>query len=235
MREMTVNIALVEDDPVQYNIIRRWLENAGYQCNCYINSEQFTASLKHTSPNLLLLDWGLPDLSGLELLKWLRKERGESLPVIFITGRGEEEDIVQALKTGADDYMVKPLRREELLARIEALGRRSALYQPAQGVKQIGPFSVDHYSRRLRKNGNTVELTQKEFSLASHLLDNIGRLLSRDELLGEVWGHATSLNTRTVDTHISRIRKKLELVPDQGWNLSAVYQHGYRLDRLGEN
>lgn len=230
-----MNIALVDDDPIQCALLSNWLENAGYHCNCYPSGESFTASLSQTQHHLLLLDWELPGFSGVELLKWLREEVGQSLPVIFITLRDEEADIVQALKTGADDYLIKPLRRQELLARIEALARRSAFYQPPEGIRQIGPFSIDHNSRRLRKNGDTIELTQKEFGLATHLLSNIGKLLSRDELLQEVWGHATSLNTRTVDTHISRIRKKLELVPEQGWNLSAVYQHGYRLDHLGED
>jgi DNA-binding response OmpR family regulator len=227
-----VNIALVEDDPIQCKILGSWLEDAGHQCNCYATGEAFIASLDHTRHQMLLLDWELPDFSGMDLLRQLRQEISRSLPVMFITLRAEEADIVEALKSGADDYLVKPLRKQELLARIEALARRTALIQPSQGVQQVGPFSIDQRSRRLRRNGSTIELTQKEFGLATHLLGNIGRLLSRDELLEEVWGHATSLNTRTVDTHISRVRKKLELVPEQGWNLCAIYQHGYRLDRL---
>lgn len=227
-----MNIALVEDDPIQCNLLGNWLKEAGYQCNCYTTGEAFTASLDDNRHQLLLLDWELPGFSGLELLRKLRQEASHSLPVMFITLRDEEEDIVAALKNGADDYLVKPLRKQELLARIEALARRTTDYRPLQGVRQVGPFSIDQRSRRLRRNGSTIELTQKEFGLANHLLGNIGKLLSRDELLEEVWGHAASLNTRTVDTHISRVRKKLELVPEQGWNLCAVYQHGYRLDRL---
>ena len=227
-----MNIALVEDDPLQCALLGNWLEGAGYVCHCFSKGEEFTSSPDIDRYHLLLLDWELPDFSGLEILRWLREDNGHSLPVMFITLRDEEKDVVQALKSGADDYLAKPVRRQELLARIEALARRSARYLPSQSVRQIGPFSIDPLSRQLRKNGNAIELTQKEFGLATHMLGNIGRLLSRDELLEEVWGHATSLNTRTVDTHISRIRKKLELVPEQGWNLSAVYQHGYRLDRL---
>ena len=232
-REWTVNIALVDDDPIQCNLLSSWLESAGHQCSCFANGKNFTRSLEHNQYHLLLLDWELPDFSGLEILKWLRQEIGHSLPVMFITGRDEETDIVQALKTGADDYLIKPIRRQELLARIEALLRRSTLYNPTEGVRTVGPFSIDQQSRQLRKNGCAIELTQKEFGLATHLLSNVGKLISRDELLEEVWGHATSLNTRTVDTHVSRIRKKLELVPESGWNLSAIYQHGYRLDWLG--
>lgn len=230
-----MNIALIEDDPVQKRLLCHWLESAGYQCNGYLTGEEFVSNLKHELPDLILLDWELPGISGLELLKQLRTEIGQSLPVMFITGRDEEEDVVRALKTGADDYLLKPLRQQELLARIEVLSRRYTQYQPVDGVQQVGPFRIDLGSRQLRRNGAAIELTQKEFILATHLLGNISKLLSREELLRKVWGHSNNLNTRTVDTHISRVRKKLSLVPEEGWNLSAVYQHGYRLDRLGEN
>lgn len=230
-----MNIALIEDDPVQKRLLCHWLESTGYQCNGYLTGEEFVSSLKHELPDLILLDWELPGISGLDLLKQLRTEIGHSLPVMFITGRDEEEDVVRALKTGADDYLLKPLRQQELLARIEVLSRRYTQYQPVDGVQQVGPFRIDLSSRQLRRNGAAIELTQKEFILATHLLGNISKLLSREELLRKVWGHSNNLNTRTVDTHISRVRKKLSLIPEQGWNLSAVYQHGYRLDRLGEN
>lgn len=229
-----MNIALVEDDHVQCRLLGHWLDTAGYQYHCYTSGEHFNSNLSHDQPQLILLDWELPGISGLDLLKQLREKIGHSLPVMFITGRDEEEDIVQALKAGADDYLLKPLRRQELLARIEVLARRSAHYQPVEGLRQVGPFSIDLNSRQLHRDGSPIELTQKEFSLATHLLGNISRLHSREELLRKIWGHSTNLNTRTVDTHISRVRKKLSLVPEQGWNLSAVYQHGYRLDRLGE-
>ena len=229
-----MNIALVEDDPVQCRVLAHWLEEAGYQYQSFGSGEAFISSLDHDQPHLILLDWELPGISGLELLKPLRRQIGHSLPVMFITGRDEEADIVQALKAGADDYLLKPLRRQELLARIEVLARRSTQHQPVEGVQEVGPFRIDLGSRQLHRDGNAIELTQKEFILATHLLGNISKLLSREELLRKVWGHSHNLNTRTVDTHISRVRKKLLLVPDQGWNLSAVYQHGYRLDRLGE-
>lgn len=229
-----MNIALVEDDHVQSRLLGHWLNSAGYEHNSYSSGEHFASNLNHELPQMILLDWELPGISGLDLLKQLRAQIGHSIPVMFITGRDEESDIVQALKAGADDYLLKPLRRQELLARIEVLARRSSHYQPVEGIRQIGPFSIDLGSRQLHRDGNPIELTQKEFSLATHLLGNISKLHSREELLRKIWGHSTNLNTRTVDTHISRVRKKLSLVPEQGWNLSAVYQHGYRLDRLGE-
>lgn len=228
-----MNIALVEDDPIQCRVLAHWMEGAGYQSRCFGTGEQFITSLDQDPPHLILLDWELPGISGLELLKQLREQIDHSLPVMFITGRDEEADIVKALKAGADDYLLKPLRRQELLARIEVLARRYAQLHPVDGIRQVGPFRIDLGSRQLHRNGNAIELTQKEFTLATHLLGNISKLLSREELLRKVWGHSKNMNTRTVDTHISRVRRKLSLVPEQGWNLSAVYQHGYRLDRLG--
>lgn len=227
-----MNIAIVEDDPLQFTLICRWLEAAGHQCHGYPDGETFRNAVPEAGHQMLLLDWELPGHSGLDILSWLRNQPGQNLPVMFLTQRDDEDDIVQALRNGADDYLVKPARERELLARIEALARRSPACQADDSSESIGPFTIQSHSRLLHRNGQPVELTQKEFSLACHLLRNIGKLLTREELLEEVWNHAINLNTRTVDTHISRVRKKLLLTPEQGWQLSAIYQYGYRLDRL---
>jgi len=230
-----VKIALIEDNPIQRKPIRAWLEQAGHQCDCYDRSATFIeASEEHNSYDIMLLDWELPDRSGLELLRWLRAHKGHALPVIFLTCRGDEADIVTALKTGADDYLVKPAREQELLARIEAISRRNSRVTGKPANTVIGPFELDPHSRQLYRKGHPLSLTQKEFCLAQYLLGNLGQLVTRQELLERVWKHSANLNTRTVDTHISRLRRKLELVPEQGWQLSAVYQYGYRLDWLGE-
>jgi len=179
---------------------------------------------------VVLLDWELPGLNGLELLSWLRSQQRDNTPVIFITSRNQEEDIVRALRRGADDYLVKPARRLELLARIEALVRR---YRTRASTPQrFGEIIVDTALQQICLNGAAAELTNKEYLLACYLLENSGRLLSREELLESVWGHASGIQTRTIDTHISRLRKKLQLNRDHGWELVAIYQFGYRLDRL---
>jgi len=227
-----MNIALVEDDPLQCTLIKHWLEDAGHQCRCYPHGEALRDALPQAEHQLLLLDWELPGHSGLEILKWLRTELDQDLPVIFLTQRQQEEDIVSALRSGADDYVIKPAREQELLARIDALARRSRSELDASTPITIGPFTLHENNRLLQREGQTVELTHKEFALASLLLKNIGKLLSRQELLEQVWGYAPHLNTRTVDTHVSRVRKKLSLVPEQGWQLSAIYQCGYRLDQV---
>lgn len=227
-----MNIAIVEDDPIQTTLICRWLEEAGHDCHCYSDGESFLTAPPVTSHQLLLLDWELPGHSGLDVLNRIRSEQNQYIPVIFVTKRNGEHDIVKALRSGADDYLTKPARQQELLARIEAIARRSAKQSDNDGVESIGPFTIHQHSRLLQRNGQSLELTQKEFALAIHLLRNIGKLLTREELLDKVWGHANNLNTRTVDTHISRVRKKLKLIPEQGWQLGAIYQYGYRLDQL---
>lgn len=227
-----MKIALVEDDHLQCTLIKRWLEDAGHQCRCYPDGDALRSALPQAEHQLLLLDWELPGHSGLDILEWLRSEAGKALPVIFLTQRQQEEDIVRALRSGADDYVIKPAREQELLARIEALARRSLPSQEESAPITIGQFTLHENNRLLQINGKTIELTHKEFALASLLLRNIGTLLTRENLMTEVWGYSSPINTRTVDTHISRVRKKLSLVPEQGWQLSAVYQCGYRLDRL---
>jgi DNA-binding response OmpR family regulator len=158
----------------------------------------------------------------------------EPLPVLFTTGRDREEDIVYALKSGADDYLVKPLRRLEFLARVDALLRRSRGHGREEDAPiEAGAFHIDPRGRTLHRDGVAVELTQKEFEMAALLFRNVGRLLSRAYLLDTVWGISAEVSTRTVDTHASQLRIKLGLYPEGGWRLSAVYQHGYRLERLG--
>ena len=137
-----------------------------------------------------------------------------------------------ALTEGADDYMTKPASRVITLARIDALGRRSQ--QEGQGEKllEYGSYRFNTTDKSLTRNGEPVELTEKEYQLALMLFTNIGRLLSRNHMLEAVWGVGPELATRTVDTHISRLRRKLALLPENGWRLKAVYQHGYRLEKV---
>ncbi len=228
-----MRIALLEDDKQQAEVMQVWLEATGHVCHCFRDSKSFQQAVGREPYELLILDWILPDGSGLEVLKWVRTHVEWPVPIIFVTQRDGEEDVVGALEAGADDYMVKPVKPLEMLARITALGRRSHPAREHHDILEFGRFRVDLLRRRLEKDGEPLELTHKEFDLALFLFRNTGRLLSREYLLECVWGTTADLHTRTVDTHISRIRNKLGLVPDQGWKLSAVYQHGYRLERVG--
>jgi len=227
-----LRIALLEDDPLLAKMMQGWVAEAGYDCQVFGLGKTFIYHLCQDTFDLLVLDWMLPDTDGIEVLRWIREHIDWPIPVLFVTGKDEERDIVLALEQGADDYMVKPVKRLELLARIKALGRRAIPQDDKQQVLDFGQYKCDLTVRKVYLNDNLIELTQKEFDLVLFLFRYAGRVVSRGHILESVWGRNPNLNTRTVDTHISRIRAKLELGPEHGWQLKAVYQHGYRLEQV---
>lgn len=225
-------IAVLEDDPSQAKLLQHWIAGHGLICHHFSRGGDIVRAVLRDTFDLVILDWQVPDLNGEEVLRAIRKSVREPVPVLFTTGRNREEDIVHALKAGADDYLVKPLRRLEFLARVDALLRRAhGRLREEEAPIEAGAFRIDLEGRALTRNGELIELTQKEFEVAALLFRNVGRLLSRSYLLDSVWGISADVSTRTVDTHISQLRNKLGLYPEEGWRLSAVYQHGYRLER----
>lgn len=231
-----MRLALLEDDPAQAETLAGWLTAAGHDVHVFGMARELLRQANHESFDGFLIDWTLPDQSGHEVLRWLRVERGETAPVIFVTSRDAEEDIVAALQSGADDYMVKPVRRLELLHRLEAVWRRVRPRDPTQDVIEMPPYRFELSSRRVLRDGVVVEaLTEKEFHLATFLFQNPGRLLSRGHLLEAVWGLSAAIPTRTLDTHISRIRRKLDLHPANGFRLTPTYSYGYRLEKVVSN
>lgn len=223
-----MRIAVLEDDPPQAGIVEHWLNQAGITSVMYVTGAAFRASIIEESVDLILIDWMLPDDDGLEILVWLREKLGSQLPVMFTTTRAEEEALVLALDKGADDYLIKPLRRAEMLARIYALARRGAA--KPQSLVTLGGIRIDVDKHRATTNGVHIDLTDRELDLAVYMLRNHGRLLTRQELLENVWRTSPNIVTRTVDTHISRLRAKLGLTPENGFELSTVYHKGYRLE-----
>lgn len=229
-----MNIALVEDELPQAALMEHWLEGAQITLVNYPTGAAFRAGIIHERVDLILMDWTLPDDNGLDLLVWFRTTLGPAVPVMFLTANADEEAIGLALDKGADDYLVKPLRRVETLARINALVRRG---NPKQSnVVTLGSVHVDVDKHRATVNGTHVEMTELETTLAAYLLRNNGRLLTREELQTNVWRSNSSFITRAIDTHISRVRAKLGLTSENGFNLSTVYHRGYRLElRLEPN
>lgn len=213
-------------------MMQLWLEAEGHECSSFETGQNYTRALGRESYDLLIIDWMLPDTSGDEVLGWVREHIDWPIPVLFVTQRDSKEDIVKALEIGADDYMIKPVNRMEMMARVNALGRRAQVNQEKKGTLEADPYMIDFGSRRIAVAGKSVEMTQKEFDLASFLFRNVGRVISRGHILESVWGQSAQITTRTVDTHISRIRNKLHLSPENGWKLTAIYQHGYRLERI---
>ncbi len=229
-----MRIAILEDNEDQGRLIQLWLEEAGHHCHRHADAAAFQRTLRRSSFDLLLIDWQLPVSSGIEVLVWVREQIDWRIPVLFMTARDAEADIVHALERGADDYIVKPASRAVTLARINALARRLGNQPRQRDLLVFGDISIDSEKGEILVRGHPAELTEREFQLAVMLFRNIGRLLSRDHLLEDIWGISAAITTRTVDTHVSRLRQKLQLTPEHGWQLKAIYQHGYRLERLSE-
>ena len=224
-----LRVALLEDDPDQLALERRWLEAAGHICHGFARSAELLAAIGRESFDVYVLDWMVPDLSGEAVLEWIRQKLPQRVPVMFATARDEEAEIVEILSLGADDYLVKPLRHGEFVARVEALGRRQAAAAGARGEK-VGPYAIDTGSRTVKLDGRPVELTPRLYEIARILFEKRETLVSRGYLYEQVWGRALESGTRTVDTHVSRLRRALELDGRHGWRLTSIYQHGYRLE-----
>ena len=221
--------AVVEDSRSQAEVLKALLKSEGHQVEVFADGGSCLEALKSRSFDFFVIDWNLPDIGGDEVLRHIREKFGWEVPVVFCTGRTDEEAASDLLRMGADDYIPKPVRYMEFMARIHALLRRR---KPRPSMLQFGSIEIDLEGRRIRLAGADVDLTQREFELAVILLRNVGRVLSREELLAGVWAREADVDTRTVDTHASRLRKKLGLAGESGMMLSSVYGQGYRLDTV---
>jgi DNA-binding response OmpR family regulator len=229
-----MRIGLLEDDDDVARLMETWLKSAGHHVYHFARGGDCISALQRESFDLLILDWLLPDINGDEVLVWVRENVGWNVPVIFITQRDSQEDIVAALNKGADDYMTKPVGSAELLARIGALARRVRGGGEEGRILLLPPYELDFQARRIKCDGEDVTLTKKEYDLAAFLFRHAGELLSRAHILEAVWGRKADVTTRTVDIHISRLRKKLNFSDVTGWRLNAIYHHGYRLEPVGD-
>ncbi len=228
---MTLSIAILEDDPDQSQLVQSWLKPENYQIQAFFTGQSLLDTLKDASFDLLLVDWELPDINGPQVMQKIREDLKIDTPIIFVTSRDSEEDIVNALNAGADDYLVKPVRQFEFLARIKANTKRTQSSNEAQELK-LAPYRFTPENEQIFLNDEVINLSSKEFELAFYLFKNAGKLLERKNILSTVWKHEAELNTRTVDTHVSVIRKKLGIGPQNGWRLKSVYGHGYRLEQV---
>ena len=226
-----MRIAALDDDIVQLELIKHTMEQMGHECHSFVEGKALLRELRQQSFDLLVLDWSLPDISGPTVVKWIRDDLASMLPVLFVTNRREEADMVEGLGAGADDFMVKPIRVAELEARVTALLRRAYPSQHAAEVT-FGPYRFLPLTRTLEVNGKVVDLKHREYELALFLFQNLGRLLSREHLREAVWGLGPDEPSRSLDTHISRLRTKLDLRPANGLLLSAIYGLGYRLETI---
>ncbi|MGD9600090.1 MAG: response regulator transcription factor [Steroidobacteraceae bacterium] len=229
-----MRISILEDDPDQLALLKRWLTEDGHDVHGFLSGREAMKQAGRESFDLFLIDWQVPDVSGIDVLMWLRANVSKAAPVLFVTVRDSEQDIVFALESGADDYMIKPVRRHETIARVHALLRR-AYPRKEEKLLLFPPFEIDVAKGEVRRSGERLELTPKEFELTVVLFRNMGRLLSRGHLQEAVWGRSGDLVTRTVDTHVSQVRKKLDLRTETGYRVVPIYNYGYRLEQIGES
>src|SRR6187455_3427458 len=222
-----MTILVAEDDPDIAQLIVRYLQKAGWATHVTPSGSDALAYAKTRPVDLAVLDIMLPGLSGLELCRVLRSDPATAhLPIIMVTARAEESDRILGLDLGADDYLPKPFSPNELVARVRALLRRAKRPETATQTLTFGPIVMDLTRHTVEDAGRDVKLTAKEFLLLQYLLEHRGRVLSRDLLLGDVWGYRYTGGTRTVDVHVRRLREKLPALVD---GLITVKQFGYKL------
>ncbi len=224
-----MRIAVLDDDRLLLEMMERVIQEMGNTCQLYETGQACLQDLRRETFDMLIVDWELPDTSGPEVIRWARQHPDASLPILFITHRSEERDIVEGLQCGADDFMTKPVRVAELKARMHALLRR-AYPECTDDVQTFGPYTFTRSSLSVTFGGKEVVLTYREFALALLLFQNAGRLMSRDHLREAVWGQNSEVLSRTLDTHVSRLRQVLQLRPGNRYSIAAVYGLGYRLD-----
>jgi len=225
---MAATILVVEDEPAIQELISYNLKQAGHQALKADNAEQAMNLVQNALPDLILLDWMLPGISGVELARRLRTDkRTRTIPIIMLTARSEEQDKLTGLETGADDYITKPFSPRELNARVKAVLRRRAP-QMTDDVVQVGALKLDPASHRITGNNVPVELGPTEFRLLHFLMTHPERVHSRTQLLDQVWGDHVFVEERTVDVHIRRLRKALEPTTLDSL-IQTVRGTGYRL------
>ena len=224
---MNPRVMIVEDEEALALMLRYNLEAEGYAVETVERGDEADTRLREEVPDLLLLDWMLPGISGIELCRRLRsREETKALPIIMLTARGEEAERVRGLATGADDYVVKPFSVPELMARVRAMLRRA---QPAlvADVLRAGELELDRVTHRIRRNGRELHLGPTEFRLLEFFMRSPGRVFSRAQLLDAVWGADVFVDERTVDVHIGRLRRALGRGRDP---IRTVRGAGYAFD-----
>jgi len=225
-----MHIGVLEDDLDQQAFIEQCLLAAGHQVALFTRASELRRATQQETFDFLIIDWRLPDSDGMDVVAHLRQHDGWRGPILFITASQGEDNVVQALEQGADDFLAKPLRPKELIARVSALGRRSGYATPHPATAYPDTFNLNTEEHFISVAGQSVDLTEREYRLAALFFSKIGELISRAHLLELVWGIKGDISTRTVDTHVSRLRRKLELDGRHGLRLRSVYQSGYRME-----
>ena len=226
-----MHIAVVDDDETVADFVSQALGDGDYRLSRFRNGRDTLIALQRERFDLLIVDWNMPRLSGLELVETIRTQLSERPPIVMLTNRADKDDIARALNAGADDYIVKPETPAVFSARVRALLRRAAPAAPVEaGPLQFGTYVFDRQRSTAVRDGQEIAITAKEFALALLFFTNRDRPLSRAYIMETVWKSTAELSTRTLDMHVSRIRSKLSLRPENGFSLRTVFGYGYRLE-----
>jgi len=226
-----MRIAILQSDPQHRFVVGGIIERLNHVCIPFGDGLSMSKSLSRSTVDMLILDWHSTGLSGLDLLKSMRSGIGERVPVMFATAHGGESNIVRALTAGADDFVTHPVRSAEFGARVQALLRRAYPAKTA-AITELGPYRFDSRQQTVTVWGKPVQLSGTQFRLALLFFSNIGRVLSRDHIFAMVWGREFRESTRTIDSHVSRLRLALMIEPINHFRLQPVYKSGYRLLHL---
>ena len=234
MNAQNAKILIVEDEEPLTLLLRYNLEAEGYEVDSVARGDEAETRLQEKIPDLVVLDWMLPGISGIELCRRLRaRPETRALPVIMLTARGEESERVRGLVTGADDYIVKPFSVPELVARVRALLRRAKPERVAD-ILEVGDIGLDRVSKRVTRGGRDVDLGPTEYRLLEFFMERPGRVFTREQLLDGVWGREVYIDERTVDVHVGRLRKALNR-GEENDPIRTVRGSGYSIDdRFGK-
>lgn len=225
-------IMLVDDDETIIETLEYNLKRQGFDVKAFNQGQAALAGLDNTAPDLIILDWMLPDMVGPEICKVIRT-RSVEIPILMLTGRSTPAEVAEGLQAGADDYLAKPFSTVELMARVQALLRRSSRGKGGAGSSKkivVGDLSLDEDSRRVVWRGKNIDLSPKEFLLLKVLMVNAGKTLTTEQLLNQVWGYDFSGDVKTVAVHVRWLRQKLEDDPQNPVLLETIHRSGYRLN-----
>lgn len=229
-----MRIAVVDDDAEMRTFLDELLTQNGHSCTQFADGRSVITALSRDTYDLMFVDWNMPGLTGIEVVDWTLKNVSTPPRIIMLTSRTEERDVVDGLSAGADDYIIKPETGAVILARVAAIFRRAAVQEVDERYDHFGIYRFDRVTETVAFDGNEVPLTAKEFALAKAFFENQHRALSRPYILETIWKSSADLATRTLDVHVSRIRTKLKLTPQNGYRLQTIFGFGYRLESAHE-
>jgi DNA-binding response OmpR family regulator len=227
-----MRIAIADDETDVVGFLKNIVEDMGHVASTFGDGAALSQSLVRETYDLVIMDWSMPKKDGLETLQWMQTAMQERPPVIMLTNRTAKKDISDALNNGADDYITKPEDPDVIAARIKALLRRSTGSGAFEAKAVYGKYEFDRIGQTVNFDGKSVMLTAKEFELADMFFRNRDRTLSRNYIMETIWRTTAALATRTLDMHISRVRSKLDLKPENGFRIFTVFGYGYRLESL---